>query len=156
MNPPFHVAYAPPPPGSQRSGAVPVFVALNFVLAALSFVGVIGTFALIVYGVYYSGDTGEELAAGVFGSLMIGLPAMAGSVIYTLAGVGLMRRRPWGYYMHMVGAGLAVLSCVGVLYAIPAILFAVQSSFKDEFFPRPYPPPYAAPPYGYTGGGPPL
>lgn len=130
--------YAAPPGGYHQpplppadSITVTIFAVLNCVLALLALVwtGFIGL--ALIYGIFYSGDQGAELAAGVLGSLFIGSPGAIGLIVYTVAGIGLLKRRSWGYYCHLAGAALAALSCVGVVYTIVAIVFAMQPEFKN-------------------------
>jgi hypothetical protein len=120
---------APPPADSP---AVTVFAVINLVLAfsALLWAGIIG--CVLVYGIFFSGDVGEELAAGVLGSLFVGSPGAIGLVVYSVASLGLFRRRPWGYYFHLAGAALALLTCIGAVYTIVAVIFAVQPEFKNS------------------------
>ncbi len=122
---------APPPADSP---AVTVFAAINLVLATISlfWAGLIG--CALVYGIFYSGDEGAELAAGVVGAMLVGSPAVIGVFVYFVASVGLFRRRPWGYYFHLAGAVLAAVTCIGAIYTIFAILFAIQSNFKASCF----------------------
>jgi hypothetical protein len=86
------------------------------------------------FGVYFSGDTGQELAMGLLGLLLLGLPGLFGAIVYLPAGLGLLFRRAWGYYFHLAGAVLAALTCVGVIYTIPALLFALRPEFTMAFF----------------------
>jgi hypothetical protein len=68
---------------------------------------------------------------GAIGMLILYLPAL---VTLPIAGVGLIMRRPWGYYSHLAGAALVAISIFGVIYTIPALAIALQPNFKDHFF----------------------
>jgi hypothetical protein len=127
-----------------REKKIGVFAVLNFILAGFCLLGLVTMAFGLVYGVFLSGDQGEELWAGVLGCLMIMLPAALGLVVYTLAGIGLLKRKSWGFVCHVIGAALAVLSCIGVVYTVIALIFAFRRDFKDEFFALPSPPPPGA------------
>jgi hypothetical protein len=119
----------------RPSPTITVFAALNFVLAGLCAVWLLCVAGMLVYGIGFSGDEGQELAAGVVGCLVIGLPGLLGLAVYAVAGWGLMRRQAWGFYFHFVGAVLAALTCVGVIYTVMAIVFALRPEFSAVFFP---------------------
>ena len=125
--------FQPPLPPPADSAAVTVFAAINLVLAfgALAWTGFIA--CAMVYGIYYSGDEGDELVAGVVGSMCLGLPGVIGLVLFPVASLGLFRRRPWGYFFHIVGAALAALSCVGIVYTVIALIFAARTDFRNSF-----------------------
>ena len=89
---------------------------------------------VLVYGIFYSGDKGEELFAGVAGSIMLALPGLAGLVVYFVAGIGLTRRTAYGYYFHFAGAILAVFTCLGIIYTVFALIFALRPEFSGAFF----------------------
>jgi hypothetical protein len=119
---------------SEESGsAVTVFAVFNFVFAALCLLW-LGVLALaLAYGIFLSGDTGDELLSGVVGVVLFAVPGVLGLVIYPVAGLGLMYRKAWGYYFHLIGAVLAVLSCIGVVYTVFAFTFAFRPEFADSF-----------------------
>jgi hypothetical protein len=56
------------------------------------------------------------------------LPAL---VTLTVGAIGLIRRKPWGYYYHLAGVMLIAVSIVGIAYTIPALLIAIQPEFRD-------------------------
>jgi hypothetical protein len=124
-----------PPQPPQNAAQISAFAGLNFAFAAICLLGVLGMGGVLIYGIFYSGDEGSELAAGVFGSLIVASPAALGVVVYSLAGFGLLRRRTWGYYAHLAGAVLAALTCVGAIYTIVALIFSTRSEFSSAFFP---------------------
>ena len=113
-------------------GQVTTFAVLNFVIAAICIVIALLFGAVMIYGVYYSGDPPEKVQQGLLGSLIFAIPSVVGGVIYLLAGIGLSRRVQWGYYLHIVGAVLAVLSCVGVIYTVFALVVSLREDFRDE------------------------
>ena len=63
------------------------------------------------------------------------LPAL---VTLTLGGIGLIRRRLWGYYAHLAGSVLVGVTCFGLFYTIPALLSrlpgvqGVLSQFNED------------------------
>jgi hypothetical protein len=117
---------------SDDSGMT-VFTVIDFVLAGVSALfASIFLFGLF-YGVFLSGDRGGELAAGIFGSLVIIVPCVIGCGIYLVAGIGLLKRRNYGYYFHIVGSILAAFSCIGIIYTVVALIFAFKPEFRNEF-----------------------
>lgn len=80
----------------------------------------------------YPGDLPTALMMCLgFASLYL---SMGGAMI--AGGVGMLRRRRWGYACHLVGSGLFVLTIFGVVYTVIALPFALRPGFK-EFFERP-------------------
>jgi hypothetical protein len=120
----------------QRDTSIPVFITLNFTLAGLSVLWLAFWACVLVFGVLTSGDPPEEVRDGVIGSIFLAAPALIGVILYTLAGFGMIKRSRWAYYVHLVGACLAGLSCIGLAYTIPAIMIAQRPSFRAEFFPE--------------------
>jgi hypothetical protein len=120
----------------QRDTSIPVFIALNFTLAGLSVLWLAFWACVLVFGVMMSNDPPEEVMYGVLGSVMLASPALIGVFLYTFAGYGMVKRRRWAYYVHLVGACVAGLSCIGLAYTIPAIMIAQRPSFRGEFFPE--------------------
>ena len=119
---------------SRTPQSVSTFVRINFLLAGLCLL-VLGLLAaVLICGVFLSGDPADEIVAGVVGCAVLGAPVLLGLLIYGLAGLGLMRLRPWGYYLHIVGACLAGISCVGVIYTIFALIAAFSEEFKMAIF----------------------
>ena len=121
----------------RRSGSstIAVFVALNFVLGGLCLLWLLLFLCVLIYGVFYSGDKGEELFAGVMGSVILGFPGLIGVIVYMIAGLGLLKRWKLGYYLHLVGAVLAAFSCIGLIYTIFAFIYAFRPGFFEEFSP---------------------
>ena len=89
--------------------------------------------AALIYGIWFSGDPRDEIAAGVAGSLMILLPLFVGCVVFLIAGIGLVKRQVWGYYLHIAASVLAAFSCLGIVYTVLAFVFAFRADFKAEF-----------------------
>jgi hypothetical protein len=118
-----------------RDSSIPVFVALNFTLAGLAVLWIVLLGCVLVFGIVMSGDPPDEIRDGVIGTIILAAPAVVGAPLYAFAGFGLLKRRTWGYYVHLVGACLAGLSCLGLAYTIPAILMAQRATFRAEFFP---------------------
>jgi hypothetical protein len=114
--------------------AIGLFTGLNIVLAVLCALWLLVMCGILVYGVGFSGDQGEALAAGVFGCVLFAAPGFIGLVVYLAAGIGLARRQAWGYYMHCTGAILAGLTCIGLVYTVPALIYALRPEFSGEFF----------------------
>ena len=56
-----------------------------------------------------------------------------GLVVFVIAGSGLLRRRIWGYYAHIVGAMLLAPTCLGMIYTVFAIVHAVRPEFRQAF-----------------------
>ena len=71
-------------------------------------------------------DTRLFVAQGL-GFFALYLPAL---VTLTAGGIGLLLRKPWAYTAHLAGSALVAVTCIGVLYTIPALLIALQPEFK--------------------------
>ena len=157
MNP---VGYYAPQQPPQRDTAVPVFIAINFALGGLCALWAVLLACVLVYGIFFSGDRGQELMAGVLGSVILLAPGLVGMFVYLPAAIGMIKRKRWAYYIHLVGACYAAVSCVGLAYTIPAFIIAQRPSFRSEFFGEPADPsgfatmppqqqaPHASNPYG--------
>jgi len=120
----------------RGSPAIAVFSALNFVLAGLCLVWILLFVVVLIYGVFYSGDKGKDLIAGVMGTIIIVSPGLIGIIIYLVGGLGLLKRWTFGYYVHLVGAVLAGFSCVGLVYTVFAFVYLFRPEFSEEFFPE--------------------
>lgn len=66
---------------------------------------------------------------------LLGLAALclAAMVTLTAAGLGMIRRKRWGYYSHLVGSALVVLIPGGFLYGIPSLVITLQPAFREHF-----------------------
>lgn len=120
---------AQPEPGS-RSTTVTVFSVINIVLGLVSLGWGVVWFAGVISAATSSLPKDQGAVPGLImflvGSLIYG-------IAFTVAGIGLFKRTTWGYYAHLVGAILSALSCFGILYAVPALIFAFQPNFKRDF-----------------------
>jgi hypothetical protein len=139
--------WRPSPAAGAADPAISIFATFNFVFAVLAFVGLIGVGAILVYGVFFSGDQGSELAAGVAGCVVLGALPAAMFAVCLAAGIGLISRRRWGYYLHLTGAVLAAFTCVGIIYTILAFISASRPEFSAAFFAPPEGPNPAWPAY---------
>jgi hypothetical protein len=118
----------------EAEASIAVFAVLNFVLAGLALLWALLIGAVLIFGILLSGDQADDLAEGVLGCLVLGVPSLFAMVVYLLAGVGLVRRRAWGYHFHLGGAVLAAFTCLGVVYTILAFVFATKPEFYGAFF----------------------
>ena len=118
----------------KRDPVIPVFVAMNFVLAGCA-AGLCVLFGVVLYEeIVYAGLAPSDRHDTIVGGIIIGMPCVAAALIFAGAGINLMRRARSGYYLHVMGAGVAALSGVGILYTVPAVRFAARESFRNEFF----------------------
>ena len=122
-------------PRPVPNGTIATFAVLNAVAAAACLLWVLAMGVAAIYGIFFSGDEGAELATGILGVTCLGSPALLGLVLFLAATVGLARRRAWGYSFHLAGAALAAFTCVGLPYSIAAFIFALRPEFLAAFFP---------------------
>jgi hypothetical protein len=139
------------PAMQPRDTSIPVFIALNFTLAGLAAAWVALCVCVLLFGILMSGDPPDEKRDGVIGTIILGAPVFVAGILYAVAGVGMIKRRRWAYYLHLVGACAAGLSCIGLGYTIPAIMIAQRATFRAEFFPEEA---AAATMYGFSPGMP--
>ena len=123
-----------------------MFSIVNLVFAGNLLFWIVLLAGAVVYGVLFSGDPPEEIIAGVGGGIILGGGSAVAAVVYLLAGIGMLKGRPWGYYFHIAGAILASCSCMGFPYTIFAMIWAFKDDFKNEFLgePEQHPVPLAA------------
>lgn len=115
-----------------RTNAVRVFGVVNVVLAAIHLAGLVLIVCVLIYGVLFSGDPPDEIAAGVLGSLfLLGIFGL-GFLAYAVAAVALLKRYRWGYYAHIVASVVAALSCLGIVYTVLGLVFAFNPAFKAD------------------------
>ena len=119
----------------KRNTTVDIFAVINFVLAGLHCLMILFFIIVLIYGIFFSGDTDEDLLAGVVGSTMFLLPVTIAFSVYLAAGLGLLKRRTWGYYMHIAASILAVFSIILIAYTIISLVFVIKPEFREEFFP---------------------
>ncbi len=128
----------PQPRGTRSGGAlVSTYAIINLAVAAVLVIPIVLLFCTLIYGVFYSGDPPEEMILGVAGVAFLGAPLLAGFAAFAMAGVGLIRRRRWGYYAHIVAAITAIFTCIGVIYTIFALLHAQRPEFQAQLFRSP-------------------
>lgn len=72
-------------------------------------------------------DTRMVIAQSL-GFFALYLPALA---TLTVGGIGLILRKPWGYYSHLTGSALVAVTCFGIVYTIPALAFALRPEFRE-------------------------
>ncbi|WP_143206687.1 hypothetical protein [Singulisphaera sp. GP187] len=68
------------------------------------------------------------IMAQSLGFFALYLPAL---VTLTVGGIGLILRKPWGYYSHLTGSALVAVTCFGIVYTIPALAFALRPEFRE-------------------------
>lgn len=112
---------------------ISIFTVLSFVFSGICFVGMLPVFGVMGYGLFYSGDPSEDIIAGIISCLIMILPLFIGFVVFLCAGIGLLKRKGWGFYFHIAGSILAAFSCIGIIYTVFALIFAFKPEFKAEF-----------------------
>lgn len=114
----------PRPQEGEVRGIARVYGVCNIALAVLSLLWTAMIVAVGMYGAFLSGDPPEEVMAGVLGCIVLVAPALIGSIIFTTAAYGLLRGRRWGFLLHIIGAVLAIFSCLGIIYTVIALVQA--------------------------------
>lgn len=123
------------PAARGKSTTVTVFAVLNFLFAVWMLLVVLLLGGALVYGIGFSGDPPEEkLGGGIVGGILV-LVFFLNTFVHVAAGIGLLGRKRWGYYAHLVGAVTEACSCLGTAYTILAFVFALQDDFRLQFFP---------------------
>ena len=115
------------------------FAVADFALAALAGLWSLAFLGLLLWGAFFAEAESEEVSLGLAGSLVLVVIGLAAAMVFAAAGYGLLQRRPWGYYTHLVAVALVALTCWGIPYSIAAILFAARPEFRAPFFRRPGP-----------------
>ena len=69
----------------------------------------------------------------MFQSIALSLVLLPALVTLTVGGIGLIRRRMWGYHAHVAGSVLVAVTCFGLFYTIPALVIARCPEFKEFF-----------------------
>ncbi|TET22608.1 MAG: hypothetical protein E3J78_02925 [Candidatus Cloacimonadota bacterium] len=118
----------------KRNTSVDIFAISDLAIAALHALGLLFMVIALVYGIFFSGDAEEEVFMGVLGSIIIIVPLLAGLVVYGSAGFGLIKRKSWGYYMHIAASVLAFFSVLLIAYAVVSFVFVFKPEFRQEFF----------------------
>ena len=131
----------PPMQGPQKT---PIGVIILGVLTILSGLALIGVGGLLVVAAFFSAGAGGAIG-GLFGAIfgIIGAILLLFGIIAILAGVGLIRLRPWAWWLTMI---VSVLSLLGSLAAITTswpvavlelIIIIYLVVVKKHFGPRP-------------------
>lgn len=150
----------------KKNSVVDIFATLDFVMSGLAFLGVLIITTVITYGIFYSGDKKETILATVGFLLIYGIIGAISFIGFLIAGIGLLQRKKWGYYLHIIASALQFytytgfvfsmcdvaifekllhinanflndnFSISGAAYAIIAIIFALTPKFKKQFFPQ--------------------
>ncbi|MFQ3684490.1 site-2 protease family protein, partial [Roseiflexus sp.] len=118
-------------PTASGAIAVEVFAVLNLILAGLTFIIWVLICAVLLYD-FFSSEIDATTVIAV--SLIILLPGLIYFLLLLLSGIGLMRRNVWGYYVHLAVAILMALTIVGLVYAVPALIFMSKPAFRARFF----------------------
>jgi len=121
-------------PGS-RPTAVTVFAWINLGLAVQMVMLAVLFAAASTFGALFSGDPlGDRVGGGIMGAL-IAMFFLAAAGVHGAACAGLLKRRRWGFYAHVVGALMEICSCWGTTYTVVAIIFALQDDFRQWALP---------------------
>jgi Zn-dependent protease len=117
----------------QTHWQIILFGVLNL-LFAVALLVVCALFGLVlIYGVGFSGDPASEVVPIAIALMLFILGIASGAALFITAGVGLLRRRRWGYVLHLVGAGLLACTLVGLIYSVPAFICACLPPFRTQF-----------------------
>lgn len=116
----------------NKNSTVTVFAVLNFLFSGLALSGFLIVSAALIHAIVFLGDPKEIAAAGIFGSLPPNF--LIGFVLFLITGIGLLKRKTWGYYLHIIASMLAAISFIGIIYTIFGLVFAFKPEFKAEFF----------------------
>ena len=54
-------------------------------------------------------------------------------VALTAGGIGMIRRKTWGYYSHVAGSALVAFTGLGIIYTIPSLVIALRPAFREYF-----------------------
>ncbi|MBY0404775.1 MAG: hypothetical protein K2X66_12820 [Cyanobacteria bacterium] len=119
---------------------VTIFAVLNFVLAACCVLVIL--YRIFDITMMFSGSITEQYKTPYMivegASIVFSIIFLA---LYVVAGIGLLKRTAWGYYLHLIVAGCSFFSffvypcccCGGILYLIPAFVFGTMEAFRSEF-----------------------
>jgi hypothetical protein len=126
-----------------QHSALPVFLFFNLAFAVGALAGLIILSLVLGYGLFFSGDQGGELAAGVAGTLIVMLPLVIVAFLGLTAAIGLHRRTRWGYAAHIALAATLAFTCVAAPYTLIALSVSLGEPFRRALFGPPYPSPRA-------------
>jgi hypothetical protein len=65
----------------KANAPIVVFGALNFVFAGICFLWSALNVSALIYGIFYSGDTGEKLKGGVIGLAILAFTGLIGMIV---------------------------------------------------------------------------
>ncbi len=111
----------PPAPAPRKTPIGVIILGVLTILSGLALVAVGGVFVLAAFFAVGAGPVGGIFAA-IFG--IIGAIILIFGIIAILAGVGLIRLRPWAWWLAMIVAVLAFLSSladVGSLWYVTVL-----------------------------------
>jgi hypothetical protein len=117
----------------KKMTVVDIFSVSNFIIAGIFAIAVIFTAINIEYGILSTDDPGLDVREGSPIRTLLLILFLIGTFIYLAGGIGLKKRRLWGYYIHIVGAILTFFTIVLCAYSIISLIFATESEFKDQF-----------------------
>jgi hypothetical protein len=117
----------------EKSMTVNAFAVMNFVFAGILIIIALIFGIVLIYGIFFSGDTEEEIESGVMGCVILTIPLLIGIGAYLSAGIGLLKRKKWGYYLHIAAAILSFFTLILIAYTIVALIFAFRPEFQNEF-----------------------
>jgi hypothetical protein len=79
----------------------------------------------------------EQPDMGVLGFTIISIvPAFIAFLTFACAGIGILKRKPWGFYCHLAGSGMAALTIILAPYTIISFIISFKPYFKGQFFPE--------------------
>lgn len=106
---------------------------LNFFIAILSLLALVVSGMIMFYGIFYSGDSIDVIAmVSAFILVLMILPSAFAMILFLLAGIGLMMRRTWGYYVHIIAAIGIGLTIIGLVYTIPVLFYSLKPEFRAQ------------------------
>jgi hypothetical protein len=73
----------------------------------------------------------EDILAVV---LFMVVPSFICFLTFLLAGIGLIMRKTWGFFLHIAGSVLAIVSVIFIPYAVVSLIFSFRPAFKNIFF----------------------
>ena len=112
-----------------------VFAWINLGLAVqMVMLGVLFA-AASLFGALFSGDPLEDRVAGGILGALFSIYFLAAASVHVAACVGLLRRRRWGFYLHVAAALMEIFTCWGTTYTIVAVIFALQDDFRQWALP---------------------
>lgn len=122
----------------------PIGVIILGVLTILSGLGLLGLGAVLVMGAFFVAGGGGQVG-GMLGAILgvVGAAFVIFGLIAILAGVGLIRLRPWAWWLTMIVTvlsllgSLAALSTAWYLTVLDLIIIIYLVVVKKEFGPRP-------------------